>query len=616
MRNQESNQSADALVVGVNGNMVTGFTNQTIGMNEVVYVVLEDGDKKKGIKKLKAEVVRIRGQEFDAQVFEDTADIRAGLRIEFAHELLSVELGPGLLGQVFDGLGNPLHALAREDGYFLKRGSYQDTIDKNMAFAWVGVAKVGDVVQAGHTLGVVKEGVFDHRIMVPFSLWGRFKVVEIAPNHTFLVSDVVARIEHSETKIIHNITMWQKWPVKIPIKAYAERLLPQKPLMTKVRIVDALFPIAEGGTACIPGPFGSGKTVFQQSVARYGDADVVIVAACGERAGEVVETLREFPELMDPKTGRSLMERTIIICNTSSMPVAAREASVYTAVTMGEYYRQMGLRVLVLADSTSRWAQAVREMSGRLEEIPGEEAFPAYLNSLIRSFYERAGIVRIEDKHLGTTTGSMTLIGTVSPAGGNFEEPVTQATLSVVSCFLGLTYARSYAKRFPAVAPLDSWSKYLDSLEESLDERYGSGFVRSIKRLKKQYAHGQVIADQMKVVGEEDVSLLDFVHFLKSEFFDAVFLQQNAFNDVDAAPSAARVSLLLKSVSVVMEHGFMFSSKRQAREVFLRLTALLRDQNLTKEDDPVFFTLQKELDGIIREYDPRMSHQSESGVAI
>jgi V/A-type H+/Na+-transporting ATPase subunit A len=599
MREDISSQESQAKVLGINGNMVTGVTNASVAMNEVAYIIIDDGDKKKGVKKLKAEVIRIRGQEFDAQVFEDTADIKAGQNIEFCGELLSIELGPGLLGQVFDGLGNPLHKLAEKDGYFLKRGSYLDTIDKTTQFEFKNVAKSGDVVFAGQTLGLVKEGLFDHRIVVPFALWGQFTVIDIASQQVVCASDVVARLENIVTKSVHDITLTQKWPVKIPIRAYAERILPKTPLMTKVRIVDALFPIAEGGTACIPGPFGSGKTVFQQSVSRYGDADVVIVAACGERAGEVVETLREFPELKDPKTGRSLMERTIIICNTSSMPVAAREASVYTAVTMGEYYRHMGLRVLVLADSTSRWAQAVREMSGRLEEIPGEEAFPAYLNSLIKGFYERAAIVRIDDKNLGETTGSMTLIGTVSPAGGNFEEPVTQSTLLTVGCFLGLTYARSYAKRFPAIAPLDSWSRYLDSLAPELDKRYFEGFVHSIKRLKKHYAKGQAIADQMKVVGEEDISLGDFIHFLKSEFFDAVFLQQNAFNDVDAAPSAERVAFLLKKVIWVVDYEFSFASKHEARETFLRLTALFRDLNLTREDAAEFVSLQQEIDGLM-----------------
>lgn len=591
-----------AHVKGVSGNMVTGVTESSVTMNEVVYIVLDEIDKKRGgRRRLKAEVIRIRGQEFDVQVFEDTVDIKHGQPIEFTRELLSIELGPGLLGNVFDGLGNPLHQLADQDGLFLKRGSYIDTIHKESRFLFSPVAKVGDVLYRGQAVGCVKEGLFDHRIMVPFTKFGSYRVTEIAEHKMVTPRDIVAKLEHTETLERINLTLCQKWPVKIPIKVYEERLLPHTPLTTKVRIVDALFPIAEGGTACIPGPFGSGKTVFQQSVSRYADADVVIIAACGERAGEVVETLREFPELTDPKTGRSLMERTIIICNTSSMPVAAREASVYTAITMGEYYRQMGLRVLVLADSTSRWAQAVREMSGRLEEIPGEEAFPAYLGSLIAGFYERAGIVRLNDKNLGQTTGSLTLIGTVSPAGGNFEEPVTQATLAVVGCFLGLTYARSYAKRFPAIAPLDSWSKYLDSLSAELDKNYFGGFVTCIKRAKRSYAKGQAIGDQMKVVGEEDISLPDFVHFLKAEFFDAVFLQQNAFDEVDAAPSRTRVANLLKQVMTVMEHQFLFDNKAHATRMFLRLTALFRELNLTSDETPEFSSITNEINAILSE---------------
>ncbi len=574
-------------VLGVNGNLVTGITDGAVRMNEIAYILLDDSDKRRSNpQRLKAEVIRIRGREFDAQVFEDTTSIKAGQLIELSGDMLSIELGPGLLGGIFDGLGNPLPELADKDGYFLKRGSYLDTIDKSKSFDFQPLVEAGNIVMRGHALGVVKEGLFEHRIMVPFRLLGQYCVLDIIGAQSAHPDKIIARLENLETKARHDISMIQKWPVKIALKAYQERLVPTVPLTTKVRIVDALFPIAEGGTACIPGPFGSGKTVFQQSVSRYADADVVIIAACGERAGEVVETLREFPELNDPKTGRSLMERTIIICNTSSMPVAAREASVYTAITMAEYYRQMGLSVLVLADSTSRWAQAIREMSGRLEEIPGEEAFPAYLGSMIASFYERAGRVRIVDPRLGEKVGSITLIGTVSPAGGNFEEPVTQSTLAVVGCFLGLTYARSYAKRFPAITPLDSWSKYLDPLTEELDKRYFIGFVSLIKHLKKYYRQAQALGDQMKVVGEEDLSISEFVHYLKAEFFDAVFLQQNAFSSIDAAPSEQRVASLLQQVSAVIEYDFKFSSKIIARQTMARLSALFRDANLMAVNSP------------------------------
>ncbi len=574
-------------VVGVNGNMVSARFERDVRMNEVAYIAMGD-------LRLKAEVIRVRGQECDMQVFEDTRGIRVGDVVRFSQELLAVELGPGLLSMVYDGLGNPLVELAEKTGFFLQRGTYLKTLPRDRKWAWTPVTREGCIVSAGHCLGTVPEGQFTHRVMVPLGLVGTAKVQWVAPAGEYPVDQVIAKIELPSGDV-RELSMVQEWPVKRPIKAYAERLLPSKPLTTRIRIVDAFFPVAEGGTACVPGPFGAGKTVFQQAVSRYGDADVVIVAACGERAGEVVETLREFPELEDPRTGRSLMERTLIICNTSSMPVAAREASVYTAITFAEYYRQMGLKVLMLADSTSRWAQALREMSGRLEEIPGEEAFPAYLGSLIAAFYERAGTVRLEDPLLGESQGSATIIGTVSPAGGNFEEPVTQATLAVVGCFLGLTYARSYAKRFPAIAPLDSWSKYLDSMAGELDALYYDGWVADVKTLQARYRDGQRIGDQMKVVGEEDLTTDEFVNFLKAELLDFVFLQQNAFSEVDAGPDTARVTRLMRITKRIMDHDFGFSSKEQAREVLTRIQQRLRDWNLTPPDVPEYETMLAEV---------------------
>lgn len=576
-------QQEQGRVVGVNGNMVTARFERDVRMNEVAYIAVGD-------LRLKAEVIRVRGKDCDMQVFEDTRGIRIGDLVQFSQELLAVELGPGLLSMVYDGLGNPLQELAEKTGFFLRRGTYLPTLPRERVWKWTPVAREGGTVRAGHCLGTVPEGQFTHRVMVPLGLVGTARVAWVAPVGEYTVDHVVAKIELPSGEV-RELSMVQKWPVKRPITAYAERLLPSKPLTTRIRIVDAFFPVAEGGTACVPGPFGAGKTVFQQAVSRYGDADVVIVAACGERAGEVVETLREFPELEDPRTGRSLMERTLIICNTSSMPVAAREASVYTAITFAEYYRQMGLKVLMLADSTSRWAQALREMSGRLEEIPGEEAFPAYLGSLIAAFYERAGIVRLEDPILGEAQGSATIIGTVSPAGGNFEEPVTQATLAVVGCFLGLTYARSYAKRFPAIAPLDSWSKYLESMKGELDALYYDGWVADVKDLQGRYREGQRIGDQMKVVGEEDLSTAEFVNFLKAELLDFVFLQQNAFSDIDAGPDIARVASLMKTTKRIMDHDFAFSSKNEAREVLTRIQQRLRDWNLTPKDAPEYETL-------------------------
>lgn len=587
---------SQASVVGISGNMVSARVDGAVRMNEVAYVILPK--KRLFVEddvRLKAEVIRVRGEECDLQVFEDTQSIKVGDNLEMTGELLSIELGPGLLSSVYDGLGNPLESLAKKSGNFLQRGLYLPTLDRSASWEFSPVVSVGDVVSPGEALGVVPEGMFKHRIMLPFSIRGKAKVLAIASAGEFGVEDVVAKVESLANGETVDVRLMQTWPVKIPIKAYAERLLPEKPLTTRVRIVDTFFPIAEGGTACMPGPFGSGKTVFQQSVSRYGDADVVIIAACGERAGEVVETLREFPELIDPKTGKSLMERTIIICNTSSMPVAAREASVYTAVTIGEYYRQMGLRVLVLADSTSRWAQALREMSGRLEEIPGEEAFPAYLGSLIAGFYERAGLVRLEDRKLGETTGSVTILGSVSPAGGNFEEPVTQSTLAVVGCFLGLTYARSYAKRFPAISPTESWSQYLNSMRPVLGKIYYPGWVDDVLFLSQYYATGQKISDQMKVVGEEDLSLEEFVHYLKSEFIDSVYMQQNAFDDVDASPSDRRTAELMRATMDVVKHRFAFTQKDDARGILVTLTALFREWNIAAETSEAYAKIKDKI---------------------
>jgi V/A-type H+-transporting ATPase subunit A len=435
-------------IIGINGNMITVQVDGAVSQNEVGYACIGD-------IRLMSEVVRIRSASVDMQVFEDTTDIGVGDVVEFTGHLLSVELGPGLLSQIFDGLQNPLPKLAEQCGFFLQRGAYLEAIPRDTRWQFTPGAAVGQTVTAGEALGTVPEGIFDHIIMVPFNLESAHTVEWIAPAAEYTVDAPIARLRNAEGRTLE-VTMLQKWPVKVPIQAYLERLRPSEPMTTKVRIVDTFFPIARGGTYCIPGPFGAGKTVLQQITSRNADVDIVVIAACGERAGEVVETLREFPELTDPRTGKSLMARTIIICNTSSMPVAAREASVYTAATIATYYRQMGLNVLLLADSTSRWAQALREASGRLEEIPGEEAFPAYLESVIAAFYERGGVVRLKDGR----TGSLTIGGTVSPAGGNFDEPVTQSTLKVVGAFHGLSRVRSDARRYPAIDPLDSWSKY------------------------------------------------------------------------------------------------------------------------------------------------------------
>lgn len=509
-----------------------------------------------------SEIIRIRGKLADMQVFELTRGLKVGDPVEITEELLSLELGPGLIGMVYDGLQNPLPEMAAQVGKFLEPGHYLKALDRKRDWDFTPLVAPGTVVTAAENLGKVKENIFDHFIMAPFTLNGEWKVKSIAPAGKYKVDKEIAVLEKDGQTV--SVNMIQRWPVRIPLGIYRERLLPTQTMVTKQRIIDTFFPIMLGGTYCIPGPFGAGKTVLQQITSRHAEIDLVIVAACGERAGEVVETLREFPHLKDPRTGKTLIERTIIICNTSSMPVAARESSVYTAITLGEYYRQVGLNVLLLADSTSRWAQALREMSGRLEEIPGEEAFPAYLESSIARFYERGGIVELKDGR----KASLTVGGTVSPAGGNFEEPVTQGTLKVVGAFLGLSYARSYARRFPAIDPLESWSKYAGVIAHE-KVTWAHGFLK----------RGKSIYEMMQVVGEEGTSIDDFIIYLKSEFLDNVYLQQNSFDEVDAACPVDRQQHLFEMVTGVLKHKFEITDKARARDLFFTLTEQFRDWN-------------------------------------
>lgn len=536
--------------------MVTAETAGQIIQNEVAYIL-------HGQERLKAEVIRVRGKQAEMQVYESTQGLKTGDTVEFSNELLSVELGPGLLGQIFDGLQNPLPALAAKCGFFLKRGVYLEALPDETQWDFTPLVKTGDKVLSGSWLGSVPEKIFKHYIMVPFSLTGSLEVASIAAPGKYNLKQVVAQLKDGSGHL-HDVFMQQIWPVKLPIKAYAEKLMPTEPLVTKIRLIDSLFPVNRGGTYCIPGPFGAGKTVLQQLTSRHAEVDIVIIAACGERAGEVVETLKTFPELLDPRTHKPLMDRTVIICNTSSMPVAARESSVYTAVTIAEYYRQMGLNVLLLADSTSRWAQAMREMSGRLEEIPGEEAFPAYLESRIASFYERAGVVKLR----AGVTGSVTIGGTVSPAGGNFEEPVTQATLKVVGAFHGLSRERSDARKYPAIDPLISWSKY-------------AGFVNPKHKITCQtvLARSNEIFQMMKVIGEEGTALKDYIEYLKGDFFDFVYLQQNAFDAVDEATSKERQIYILEFVCAILVANYNLEDKAVALQFFQALRQLMRTWN-------------------------------------
>jgi V/A-type H+-transporting ATPase subunit A len=558
--------------------MVSVRFDGAVSMNEVGFVKVAD-------KRLKSEVIRIRGDISQLQVFEITKGIAVGDTVEYTGDMLAVEVGPGLLGQVFDGLQNPLPKLAAEAGYFLERGVYLDPLPVDTKWEFTPTVKAGDQVERADTLGTVPEGSFTHRIMVPFGLYGTYTVVSIKEKGAYTIRDQIAELKDEKGNTVP-VTMSFHWPVKRPVDCYEERIKPEEPMVTRVRLIDTFFPVARGGTYCIPGPFGAGKTVLQQITSRHADVDIVILAACGERAGEVVETLKEFPELLDPKTGRSLMERTIIICNTSSMPVAAREASVYTAVTLAEYYRQMGLNVLLLADSTSRWAQAMREMSGRLEEIPGEEAFPAYLESTIASFYERAGLVRLRDG----TIGSVTIGGTVSPAGGNFEEPVTQATLKVVGAFHGLSRERSDARKYPAIHPLDSWSKYKGIISGEI-VAYAHGFMR----------RGSEVEQMMKVVGEEGTSLDDYVIYLKGDLLDAVYFQQNSFDAVDAAVSPERQKHIFAIILNILGSRFSFPDKNEARTWFNRLRQKFLDYNGSEWKSERFTALEKEVTDAVAE---------------
>ena len=559
-------------IKAVFGNMVVAQSDDRVVKNAVGYCVRSDGVK------LLCEIIRVRGDLVDLQIFEETRGLRVGDPVEFEEQMLSAVLGPGLLGQIYDGLQNPLPELAEKVGFFLQPGNYLHALNTKCTWDWTAKVKTGDVVQAGDALGSVPESIFEHNIMVPFGWEGQYTVQSIAESGSYPVTKEIATLTDA-SGTAHAVTMEQTWPVKRPLCVAKRRLLPTKPLVTSVRIIDSMFPIVQGGTYCIPGPFGAGKTVLQQITSRHAQVDIVIITACGERAGEVVDTIREFPKLQDPRTGRSLMERTIIICNTSAMPVAARDASVYTGVTLGEYYRQMGLNVLLLADSTSRWAQAMREISGRLEEIPGEEAFPAYLESRIASFYERAAVIELNDKRFA----SVTIGGTVSPAGGNFDEPVTQATLKVVGAFHGLSRARSDARRYPSIDPLESWSKYKGIIDPEK--------VEKINRMLRQ---GDEIRQMMTVVGEEGTPVEDFTMMLKAEFFDAAYLQQNAYDAVDAATSIDRQRFVFDKILEIVETDFEFSDKDEARHTLKKISSMFINWNYAPWDESVIPESERE----------------------
>lgn len=569
-------------VIKAFGNLLEVAFDGDIRQGEVAFVALKDVE-------LKAEVLEINGRMARLQVFENTNGIQEGSPVHFKGDLLEVELAPGLLTATFDGLQNPLYKIAESEGLFLARGKYFSPIDHTKRWDFTPTAKIGMVMERGDAVGFVLEGRFKHTIMIPFSFWGSYKLIWLASSGSYTVDTVVAKVV-DDKGVEYSLTMVQKWPIKTPLMQ-GEKVKVKDMMATGLRTIDTQFPIMKGGTFCTPGPFGAGKTVLQHHLSKYASVDVVIFAACGERAGEVVEVLREFPHLTDPDTGGMLMDRTVIICNTSSMPVAARESSIYMGVTIAEYYRQMGLNVLLLADSTSRWAQALREMSGRLEEIPGDEAFPAYLASRIAEFYERAGVISLKDGK----EGSVTICGAVSPAGGNFEEPVTQATLAVVGAFLGLSRERSDARRYPAVDPIISWSKYVGPVGAQLSRQVGNW--RDMVTLGAHFLKtGKDIAKRMEVVGEEGISLDDMMVYLKAELYDFAYLQQNAFDKEDSYCPLKRQIPLFELINRIFTTSFVFDSHDAARQYFLTLQNRIKNMNFLAFDSDSYEKAFKEVE--------------------
>ena len=561
--------STTGKVTGIVSNLVTVQVDGPVAENELCYIDL------KGTKLL-AEVIKVGGDKASVQVFESTRGLKGGDSVEFLGKMLEVSLGPGLLSSVYDGLQNDLTTMT---GVFLKRGEYTDPLDHGKLWDFTPLAAPGDKVQAASWLGEVKEGWLPHKIMVPFSFQGEYTVKSLAPAGQYNIDQIIAVLVDAEGTE-HNVTMVQKWPVKVAVKGYREKPRPQKIMETGVRVIDTFNPIAEGGTGFIPGPFGCGKTVLQHAIAKQGAADVIVMAACGERANEVVEIFTEFPELIDPHTGRHLMERTTIICNTSNMPVAAREASVYTAMTICEYYRAMGLRCLLLADSTSRWAQALRGMSNRMEELPGADAFPVDLSAIISNFYSRAGMVVLNNGK----TGAVTFIGTVSPAGGNLKEPVTESTKKAARCFYALEQNRADQKRYPAVNPIDSYSKYLEypEIQEYLDDAVQKGWVDMVISAKNIVRRGREMKDQIDILGDDGVPMSYHIAFWKSEMVDFAFLQQDAFDPIDALCPLERQKYMLNLIMSICERDFEFEDYERCREYFKQLINDLRQMNYSE----------------------------------
>ena len=575
-------------VNGIISNIVIVKADGPVGQNEICYV-------RTGGTKMMAEVIKVVGDSAYVQVFDSTRGLKVGDKVEFEGHMLEATLAPGLLSRNYDGLQNDLEKM---EGLFIARGSITDPIDYDAEWDFKPLAGAGDKVSAASWLGEVKEQWVDHKIMVPFTMTGTYTVKSVAAEGKYKVTDTVAVVTDAEGRD-HAITMVQKWPVKQAVRCYAEKPRPSRVMATGVRAIDTFNPMAEGGTGFIPGPFGAGKTVLQHAISKQADADVIVMVACGERANEVVEIFKEFPELVDPRTGHKLMERTIIVCNTSNMPVAAREASVYTGMTIGEYYRSMGLKVLVMADSTSRWAQALREMSNRLEELPGQDAFPMDLSAIISNFYSRAGLVRLTNG----ATGSVTFLGTVSPAGGNLKEPVTESTKKAARCFYALSQGRADSKRYPAIDPLESYSKYLEypEIREYLDERIEKDWVDIVYEGKTVVQRGKEANDQINILGDDGVPVEYHERFWKSELIDFVILQQDAFDAIDANCPMERQKMMYEMVIGICRRDFGFADFEECSQFFKGLINLFRQMNYSEWGSEKFEDYKRQIEAYLNQ---------------
>ncbi len=573
-------------ITGITANLLTVRANGPVGQNEICYVLLGD-------LRVMAEVIKIIGEKVYIQVFDSTRGMKVGDNVEFEGHLFEVTLGPGILSRNYDGLQNDLAQMKK---LFIERGCATDPLDYESTWDFVPLAQSGDKVSAGDWLGEVTEKWIKHKIMVPFAMAGSYTVKSIVKEGNYKITDTVAVLVDAQGKE-HNVTMIQKWPAKLAIGAYKEKPRPYRIMETGVRAIDTFNPIADGGTGFIPGPFGAGKTVLQHAISKQADADVIIMIACGERANEVVEIFAEFPHLEDPRTGYKLMERTTIICNTSNMPVAAREASVYTGMTLGEYYRAMGLKVLILADSTSRWAQALREMSNRLEELPGQDAFPMDLPAIISNFYARAGHVHLNNG----ATGSVTFIGTVSPAGGNLKEPVTESTKKAARCFYALSQQRADSKRYPAIDPLDSYSKYLEypEIRNFLDETVELDWVDTVMRGKTIVLRGKEAYEQINILGDDGVPIDYHDRYWKSELIDFVFLQQDAFDAIDANTSMARQRFMFKMILAICDRKFAYAGFEDCSVFFKGLINLFKQMNYAAFESEKYYDYKRQIDEMV-----------------